>query len=197
MGNRITDKVVIRRALISSWRKEPAIALAGSLKEFDVAITASGGTADAISAAGFEVERLAETTGFDSLLGGRVKTLHPAVYAAILARRNSQEDIEDLLRFSIKPIDLVAVDLYPFPDKPDNINDAVELIDIGGVSLVRAAAKNFEFAVVLSKAEQFSDFICDLKEAEGVFDLDYRRKLAYRTFKWISEYDARIASGLS
>jgi len=197
VGNRITDKVVIRRALISSWRKEPAIALAGSLKEFDVSITASGGTADAIYGAGIDVERLSDTTGFDNLLGGRVKTLHPAVYAAILARRDSQDDIEDLLRFSIKPIDLVAVDLYPFPDEPDNIRDAVELIDIGGVSLVRAAAKNFEFTVVLYNAEQFSGFINDLKEAEGVFGLEYRRKLAHQTFRWISEYDARIASGLS
>ena len=158
-----TERIQIKRALISSWRKEQAVILAQGLAKLGISIIASGGTADAIAKAGIEVEPLAKKTGFDKLLDGRVKTLHPAVYAAILARRDSKSDLKDLEQFQIEPIDLVAVDLYPFQDGLKAEQGAnVELIDIGGVSLIRAAAKNYRFVSVLSRAEQFEDFIINL-----------------------------------
>ncbi|MDP8240739.1 MAG: hypothetical protein P9X24_16745 [Candidatus Hatepunaea meridiana] len=195
--NNPNQEIQIQRALISSWRKDPAVALAKGLVKLGVTIVASGGTANAIAANGVKVERLSEQTGFDNLLGGRVKTLHPAVYAAILARRNSQDDISDLSRFNIEPIDLVAVDLYPFPERTTDIEDAVELIDIGGVSLIRAAAKNFKYVTILCKAEQFDGFDLKLENTNGIINPKYRQELAIEAFNWTSQYDARIYSGLS
>ncbi len=189
-------KIQIRRALISAWRKEPAVELARGLREMGVSLVASGGTADAIAGAGMNVERLSERTGFNNLLGGRVKTLHPAVYAAILARRDSEGDLEDLSRSGIEPFDLVAVDLYPFPEAPSGIDEAVELIDIGGVSLLRAAAKNHRWVAALGSAEQFADFIAELRENDGELGLEHRRRLAVEAFRWVSLYDSRIAGGL-
>ncbi len=202
MTNNSLGTVRVRHALISAWRKEPAVELARRLAEMGVSIIASGGTASAISEAGVAVERLSELTGFDDLLGGRVKTLHPAVYAAILARRDVEEDSDALKKFEIEPIDLVAVDLYPFPeDSPSSrtqgeVREAVELIDIGGVSLLRAAAKNYRYVAVLSRAEQFAALIADLQQNDGNLDIDYRQKMAIEAFRWTSQYDARIAGGL-
>ncbi|MCF7809885.1 bifunctional phosphoribosylaminoimidazolecarboxamide formyltransferase/IMP cyclohydrolase [bacterium] len=192
-----TEKIQIKRALISSWRKEQAVILAQGLTKLGISIIASGGTADAISKSGIEVEPLSKKTGFDKLLDGRVKTLHPAVYAAILARRDSKSDLKDLEQFQIEPIDLVAVDLYPFQEglKPDQGAD-VELIDIGGVSLIRAAAKNYCFVSVLSRAEQFEDFIINLLDNEGEITIDYNLSLSADAFRWTSEYDGLIAKNL-
>jgi phosphoribosylaminoimidazolecarboxamide formyltransferase/IMP cyclohydrolase len=191
------DKIQIKRALISSWRKEPAIILAQGLAKLGISIIASGGTADAIAKAGIEVEPLAKKTGFDKLLDGRVKTLHPAVYAAILARRDNESDLNDLEQFQIEPIDLVAVDLYPFQDGISDDNGAdVELIDIGGVSLIRAAAKNYCFVSVLNRAEQFEDFIIKLIDNEGEVTIDYNRSLSADAFRWTSQYDELITNNL-
>lgn len=186
----------IHRALISAWRKEQAVELARGLAQMGVSLIGSGGTAAAIAEAGIDIEPLSVQTGFDDLLEGRIKTLHPAVYAAILSRRDSDRDLDDLSKFNIDPIDLVAIDLYPFPDKPADRNEAVELIDIGGVSLIRAAAKNFRFVTVLSRADQFKDFIDSLGHSEGSVSLETRLELAIEAFRWTSTYDKRIASGL-
>jgi phosphoribosylaminoimidazolecarboxamide formyltransferase/IMP cyclohydrolase len=186
--------IPIKRALISSYRKELAVVLARELSQRGVTIIASGGTADAISKAGIEVMRLADSTGFDNLLGGRVKTLHPAVYAGILARSENESDLADLKQLNVELIDLVAVDLYPFPDAPVDDATAVELIDVGGVSLLRAAAKNFKRVAVLCHAEQFMDFIREQYEATPLTDLEHRRELAALCFNWTSAYDARIAA---
>ncbi len=190
------ESIRIRRALISAWRKEPAVELARGLAQMGVSLIGSGGTAAAIAEAGIDIEPMSVQTGFDDLLDGRIKTLHPAVYAAILSRRDSDRDLDDLSKFNIDPIDLVAVDLYPFPDKPAHRNEAVELIDIGGVSLIRAAAKNFQFVTVLSRAEQFTEFIDSFRRSEGNVSLETRLELAIEAFKWTSTYDKRIASGL-
>jgi len=190
------ESIRIHRALISAWRKEQAVELARGLAQMGVSLIGSGGTAAAIAEAGIDIEPLSVQTGFDDLLEGRIKTLHPAVYAAILSRRDSDRDLDDLSKFNIDPIDLVAVDLYPFPDKPADRNEAVELIDIGGVSLIRAAAKNFRFVTVLSRADQFKDFIDSLGHSEGSVSLETRLELAIEAFRWTSTYDKRIASGL-
>lgn len=190
---------LIQRALISSWRKEPAVELARRLNKLGIALIASGGTADVIAKAGIPVERLADRTGFDNLLGGRVKTLHPTVYAPILARRNVETDTQDLAHLGLEPFDLVVVDLYPFPDQGDEIDTetALDLIDIGGVAMIRAAAKNYTDVAVLCRAEQFTGFADDLEKNYGKIDYDYRRRLAVQAFQWTTLYDARIAARLN
>ncbi|MDP8228672.1 MAG: bifunctional phosphoribosylaminoimidazolecarboxamide formyltransferase/IMP cyclohydrolase [Candidatus Electryoneaceae bacterium] len=189
----------IQRALISSWRKEPAIELAIRLNKLGIGLVASGGTTDALAKAGIPVEPLSDKTGFDNLLGGRVKTLHPVVYAPILARRNVEADIQDLENLNLESIDLVIVDLYPFPAREEEVNtqSALDLIDIGGVSLIRAAAKNFPDVAVLCRAEQFDGFAEHLEKNDGVLDYDYRRELAIQAFQWTTIYDQRIAARLT
>ena len=186
----------IYRALISSWQKEPAVHLARGLEKIGITIIASGGTAKAIEDAGITVIKLESITGFDKLLKGRVKTLHTSIHAAILANRNDAGDMADLKRLNLAGIDLVAVDLYPFP-----INIArgdkfpVELIDIGGVALIRGAAKNFEFVTTLSRAEQFRSALDYIVENRGRTSLEYRRRLAAESFEYTAKYDTAIANG--
>lgn len=195
--NNIRETVTIRRALISAWRKGPAVKLAKELVKREVSIIASGGTADALDSAGIKVERLSKKIGFNNLLGGRVKTLHPAVYASILARRDSENDLKDIAEFDIEPVDLVAVDLYPFTEHRDSEEDTnVELIDIGGVSLIRAAAKNFRYLSVLSSADQFENFITDFSSNDCRVPIEHRRKLAIEAFNLTSYYDSIIARDL-
>ncbi|MBT3234287.1 MAG: hypothetical protein HN356_15930 [Calditrichaeota bacterium] len=186
--------ITIKNALISSWRKPEAVELAQKLDSIGVNLFASGGTADAILDTGIKVSRLEDITGFNDLLGGRVKTLHPAVYAAILARRDDPRDIQDLEKFGLRPFDLVAVDLYPFPTDLSGEEDIpVELIDIGGVSLIRAAAKNYRFVTVLCRAELFSQTADRIVSNQGVISIDYSIRLAKATFHHTSTYDSRIA----
>ena len=189
----------IRRALISAWRKKEAVELAKYLDSVGVRVVASGGTATAISEVGITVERVSVATGFDNLLGGRVKTLHPAVHAGILARRDDARDLADLKAGGIEPFDLVAVDLYPFPEPDLEISqdEAIELIDIGGVALIRGAAKNFEYVVVLSNASQFVEFGVEMVKAGGKVSRERRRQLAAEAFQYTAGYDGRIASRLS
>jgi phosphoribosylaminoimidazolecarboxamide formyltransferase/IMP cyclohydrolase len=192
--------VRLRRALFSCWRKDAAVVLAQKLHTLGVELLASGGTADALAKAGLPVERIAEKTGFDQLLGGRVKTLHPAIYAAILSRLDSESDTKDMAQFDLAPVDLVVVDLYPFTDNTDknrSAEEAIELIDIGGVSLIRAASKNLDRVAVLARAEQFDDFGRLLDEGNGILHLSQRRKLAADALSWTSYYDACIAKYLS
>ena len=186
----------LKRALISSWRKEPAVLLAKGLEQLGVTIVASGGTGKAIEDAGINVIKLETITGFDNLLKGRVKTLHTSVHASILAKRNSREDMADLARLELSGIDLVAVDLYPFPERVENKTDfPVELIDIGGVALIRGAAKNFEFVTTLPTADRFSVAMDYFISNNGVVSADYRRKLAGESFGYTSKYDSAIANG--
>jgi len=186
--------IEIKQALISSWRKEPAVLLAKGLANIGVTIIASGGTGKAIEDAGVAVTKLESITGFAKLLNGRVKTLHTSVHAAILANRNSSEDMADLNRLNLTGIDLVAVDLYPFPNTLDeNSEFPVELIDIGGVALIRGAAKNFEYVTTLSRAEQFASSLEYITDNNGVVSSTYRRRLAGESFDYTSKYDSAIA----
>lgn len=186
--------IKVKNALISSWRKPEAVELAMELNKISVNLFASGGTADAICEVGLNVNRLEDITGFNDLLGGRVKTLHPAIYAAILARRDNTGDIQDLEKFGLKPFDLVAVDLYPFPV---NLSEAeeipVELIDIGGVSLMRAAAKNYKYVAVLCRGELFAQTSQRIVKNSGMISVAYSIRLAKATFHHTSTYDSRIA----
>lgn len=194
------DRVRIKSALLSCWRKPAALELARILHTLGVSLVASGGTADALESAGLPVERTDKFTGFADLLKGRVKTLHPAIYAGILSRAGSADDAADLAKFDIRPFDLVVVDLYPFAgavEQHKNAEDAVELIDIGGVALIRAAAKNFERVSILSRAEQYADFGKLLLVTDGWVELTDRRGLAAEALRWTAFYDGCIAKWLS
>lgn len=186
----------MERALLSVWSKEGLAELAAVLHRRGVELLSTGGTAAFLKELGLSVTELSQVTGTPEVLGGRVKSLHPAVYAGILSRR-APEDEADLERVGARPIDLVCVNLYPFerevrPETP--LEEALELIDIGGVSLLRAAAKAFPHVVVLSRPDQYPEFLARLEA--GTVDLDYRRRLAAEALARTAAYDERIAAYL-
>lgn len=184
----------IRRALLSAADKTGLIALAQALRAAGAEIVSTGGTAAALREAGLLVRPLEQVTGFPELLGGRVKTLHPAVHAALLAR-DAPADAAQLREHGITPIDLVAVTLYPFEEAAAfgaPMGRAVEEVDIGGVALLRAAAKNWARVTVVCEPGQYPEVIAALA-AGGVSD-DLRLRLAAEAFARVAAYDAAIAA---
>lgn len=177
------------RALLSVWDKTGLVELANELAAAGWELVASGGTAAAIRQAGLDVIPVEQLTGEPEMLDGRVKTLHPAVHAALLAR-DRVSDFAELDERDWKPIDLVVVNLYPFEqtirDPGASLDSALEMIDIGGVALLRAAAKNFPRVTVVSDPADYPDV---LKEMRSV---DYRRQMAHKAFSRTADYDAAI-----
>ncbi len=189
--------VAPRRALLSVANKE---ALGGLVRAFvrnGVELVATGSTAEYVRSQGFPVQEVSEVTGFPELLGGRVKTLHPRIHAGILARGDS-DSLETLSRHEIDAIDVVVVNLYPFTQSVlsgASTQDCVEQIDIGGPTLIRAAAKNYERVCTLTSPRQYQDFIEALDR--GGTSLDERREWATRAFQLVAEYDIEIASWMT
>ncbi len=185
-----------RAALLSLSDKRGAAAFAAALAEHGTRILASGGTAEHLAAAGVAVEPVERWTGFGELLGGRVKTLHPHVHAPILARRDAAADLAELRARDLEPIDLVAVSLYPFEERGVSLDDAgmIEEIDIGGVALLRAAAKNHDGVLVLHDPSQYDAVLDALRDGVGP---EFRRELALAAFARTARYDAAIASELA
>ncbi len=163
--------VAIRRALLSVFDKQGLVELARFLAGQGVELLASGGTRSALVASGVAVTEVADYTGQPEILGGRVKTLHPKIHAGILARRDVPGDLETLEEHGFPPIDLVVVNLYPFQStiaRPDaTVADAIENIDIGGPTLIRAAAKNHDHVAVLTSPEQYSAVMTTIREQGG------------------------------
>ena len=186
-----------RTALLSLSDKSGAVEFARALAARGARVLASGGTAKHLEAAGVPVTAIEEWTGFPELIGGRVKTLHPHVHAPILARRGEPRDLEALASLGLDPIDLVAVTLYPFEARAGSLDEpqAVEEIDIGGVALLRAAAKNFADVIVVHDPSQYAEVLAAL-EAGGA-SLDQRRAWAMRAFARTARYDAAIAADLA
>jgi len=185
-------------ALLSLADKSNLAVLGQGLVSLGWELLASGGTAMQLRDAGLQVMDVASFTGSAEILGGRVKTLHPAVHGGILATE-SEADMADLERIHSRPIDLVVVNLYPFQktvDKPDvTLEEAVENIDIGGVALLRAAAKNFQRVTVLVDAEDY-EVVLDELRASGETNLETRRRLAVKAFAHTQSYDASITAYL-
>jgi len=189
------SKFKIERALISVFDKSYLLDLLKVLAENGVEILSSGGTANTIRDAGFKVTDVSDYTGSPEVFAGRVKTLHPKVHGGILLRRENPEDIAEAETYGIKPIDLVVVNLYPFMEKiREGADDktAMELVDIGGVALLRAAAKNFPYVAVLNKTRQYGDFIKAYTSAEGI-TLEIRRRWAADAFTHTAIYDSAVA----
>jgi phosphoribosylaminoimidazolecarboxamide formyltransferase/IMP cyclohydrolase len=160
----------IQSALISVFYKEGLDEIVRKLHQLNVKLFSTGGTFSFISGLGIPAEKVEDLTGYPSILGGRVKTLHPSVFGGILARRENNEDLEQLSKFKIPEIDLVIVDLYPFRETVKTVEDEAEIIekiDIGGISLIRAAAKNYNDVLIISGREQYSALMNLLEEKQG------------------------------
>jgi phosphoribosylaminoimidazolecarboxamide formyltransferase/IMP cyclohydrolase len=191
---------VIRRALLSVYEKAGLEPFARGLAELDVELVASGGTAAYLEKKGIAVTPVEDLTEVPELLGGRVKTLHPRIHAAILARRDREDDSAALDEHGIEPFDLVCVNLYPFEDvvsrRAVGEQDAVEMIDIGGPAMLRAAAKNFAHVAPVPRPERYDEILVELR-ARGDLLLETRRRLAAETFALTAAYEAAIANWFS
>jgi phosphoribosylaminoimidazolecarboxamide formyltransferase/IMP cyclohydrolase len=191
----MTDVVPVRRALISVADKRGLVGLGQELTGHGVSLVSSGSTADALREAGVPVTPVSEVTGQPEMLGGRVKTLHPAIHAGILANRRDPGHVNELIERGIEPFDLVVVNLYPFEETvaggadPDAI---IEQIDIGGPTLVRAAAKNFESVGVVVDPDRYELVLREIAD-EGGLRRDTRRRLAAEAFDLIARYDRAIS----
>ena len=190
----------IKRALISVSDKTGLIPFAQGLAEQDIELISTGGTARALKDAGLTVKEVAEITGFPEILDGRVKTLHPRIHSGILAVRDKEEHQRQLEEHHITPIDLVVVNLYPFAEtiaRPDvTFEEAIENIDIGGPSMVRAAAKNHAYVTIVVDPVDYEPVLAELKE-KGQISSELRRRLAAKAFRHTAGYDALIAQYLS
>ncbi|MFG3100370.1 bifunctional phosphoribosylaminoimidazolecarboxamide formyltransferase/IMP cyclohydrolase [Streptomyces sp. NPDC048182] len=189
-----SNKRAIRRALVSVYDKTGLEELARGLHEAGVELVSTGSTAGRISAAGVPVTKVEELTGFPECLDGRVKTLHPKVHAGILADLRLDSHREQLAELGVEPFDLVVVNLYPFRETvasgatPD---ECVEQIDIGGPSMVRAAAKNHPSVAVVTSPARYADALAAVRD--GGFDLAARKRLAAEAFRHTAEYDVAVA----
>jgi phosphoribosylaminoimidazolecarboxamide formyltransferase / IMP cyclohydrolase len=185
------------RALISVYDKTGLQDFARGLADLGCELVASGGTADFLeNDVGLNVERVEELTGVAEMLGGRVKTLHPRIHAAILARRDHADDVADLHDQEIRPFDVVCVNLYPFSEVAGRYGvreeDAVEMIDVGGPSMLRGAAKNFAYVAPVCRPEQYESVLAELRE-DGELSLATRRDLAAEAFATTAAYETAIA----
>ena len=195
----VPDRVAVRRVLVSVFDKTGLDRLAAGLARAGVRVVSTGGTAAALAGHGVAVEDVSAVTGFPEILDGRVKTLHPRIFAGILARANRPDDRDVLAAHGIDGFDAVIVNLYPFESaiqRPDcTPAEAVELIDIGGPSLVRAAAKNHAFTAVVTSPRQYDGFLAAV--GQGGTTLAERRLLAATAFERTAAYDAAIARWMS
>jgi phosphoribosylaminoimidazolecarboxamide formyltransferase/IMP cyclohydrolase len=185
----------IQCALISVYNKEGLEPVIHQLGRAGVSFISTGGTQQFIESLGYKVTAVEELTGFPSVFGGRVKTLHPAIFGGILYRRQHHTDEQEATRHSIKPIDLVIVDLYPFEETVAagaSDDDIIEKIDIGGVSLIRAAAKNYQHVTVVASRSQYAYLLDALQQTGCAPTLEHRRWLAARAFDVTSHYDTAI-----
>ena len=191
----MADKKKIKTALISVFHKDGLEELLSELDKQGVKFLSTGGTQSFIEGLGYACEKVENLTTYPSILGGRVKTLHPKVFGGILGRRELESDQQEMVKYEIPEIDLVVVDLYPFEDTVANTSDEptiIEKIDIGGISLIRAAAKNFNDVVIVpSKAEY--QMLTDLLKTQGAETTKAQRKqFAERAFDVSSHYDTAI-----
>ena len=202
-GGRVTapNEVRVRRALLSVSDKRGLVEFARGLRDLGVEIVSTGGTARELTAAGIEVRPIEDYTGFPEILDGRVKTLNPRIYAGLLAVRSNPEHVRTLDEHEIEPIDLVCVNLYPFERVAvqRGVSDAevIENIDIGGPTLIRAAAKNHQFAAVVVRPESYDAVLDELRESDGRLSEQTREALALEAFSYTARYDAAIARWFS
>jgi len=185
----------IQSALISVFSKEGLDPIVKKLDQLGVTIYSSGGTEDFIKSLGLQVISVESITDYPSILGGRVKTLHPKIFGGILNRQDNSSDIQQMQQYNIPQIDLVIVDLYPFEKtvaSKTSETEIIEKIDIGGISLIRAAAKNFNDTIIVSSVEQYANFLNLLDQKNGTTSIEDRKLYAKYAFHVSSNYDTAI-----
>lgn len=191
-------EVRVRRALLSVSDKAGLLDFARGLADLGVELVSTGGTARALAEAGIPVRAIEDFTGFPEMMDGRVKTLHPRLYAGLLALRDDDAHLQAASEHSIEPVDLVCVNLYPFEQtlaRGDASNaEIVENIDVGGPTMIRAAAKNSAFAAVVVDPEDYAPVLAQLRESGGLLSLDTRTLLATKAFALTSRYDTAIST---
>ena len=191
----MNNNKTIKSALISVFSKEGLEPIVKQLNSQGVTIYSTGGTEKFIKDLGINVVPVEDVTSYPSILGGRVKTLHPKVFGGILNRQNNESDVAEMQEFTIPQIDLVIVDLYPFEKtvaSGASNADIIEKIDIGGISLIRAAAKNYADVVCVSSVEDYSEFLELLKSKNGTTSEEDRKQFASKAFNVSSHYDSAI-----
>ncbi|MBQ4222275.1 MAG: IMP cyclohydrolase [Prevotella sp.] len=191
----MTDEKKIKTALISVFHKDGMEEMLEALNANGVKFLSTGGTQQFIETLGYECQKVESVTTYPSILGGRVKTLHPKVFGGILARRDNEGDRKQVEEYDIPEIDLVVVDLYPFEDTVAagaSEQDIIEKIDIGGISLIRAAAKNFNDVVIVPSKAEYGIVTDIIRKKGAVTTLAERRMLATRAFGVTSHYDTAI-----
>lgn len=189
---------MIKRALISVYNKDKVYDLAKFLQDKGVEIISTGGTYKYLKEHNIAVTEVSEVTGFDEILDGRVKTLHPKIHGGILAIRENKEHMNTIAEKNIKPIDMVVVNLYPFFEKRDadiSFDEKIEFIDIGGPTMIRAAAKNFKDVIVLTDVKDYDEVINQIEQTSDT-TYDFRKYLAGKVFNLMSAYDAAISNFL-
>lgn len=187
----------IQTALISVYHKDGLEEILQELNRLQVKFISTGGTHDFITSLGYECETVEDVSGYPSILGGRVKTLHPKIFGGILYRREVEADRKQVKAYDIPSIDLVIVDLYPFEETVaagGSEEEIIEKIDIGGISLIRGAAKNYKDVLIVASKEQYTPLLELLKEKNGSSDIQDRRQFATSAFKVSSGYDSAIFS---
>lgn len=192
---KMSGKIKIKSALVSVFYKDNLAPVIEALNRFGVSIYSTGGTQEFIEKLGIKVIPVEDLTAYPSILGGRVKTLHPKIFGGILGRRELNEDLAQLEQYEIPEIDLVIVDLYPFEEtlaKNGTEKDCIEKIDIGGISLIRAAAKNYNDVAIVSSRDQYLKLLEILNEKNGHTELSDRKRLAAEAFACSSHYDSMI-----
>ena len=188
--------IKIRKAIISLSDKSDLKFVLNALKKYKVNVISSGGTSKEIKKLGFKCTEVSDYTNTDEILDGRVKTLHPKLYAGILNKRENKSHKKELKKNNYEEIDLVIVNFYPFETKlksTKNHNKLIENIDIGGPTLVRAAAKNYKYTTVLTSPHQYKEFILNLEKNKGSTSLEFRKKLSQEAFNFTAYYDSVIS----
>ena len=189
------DNRTLKRALISVYHKDGIEPIARKLISLGVELLSTGGTYDFIKGLALPVTAVEDVTGYPSILGGRVKTLHPKIFGGILSRRENKKDCEQIIEFENPSIDLVIVDLYPFEEyvaSNSPHDEIVEKIDIGGISLIRAAAKNYKDVIIVASKEQYPAWQAILEKGNGSSTIEERRFFATQAFNVSSHYDTAI-----
>ena len=191
----MSNSIKVKSALISVFHKDGLEPIVKKLNDLGVTIFSTGGTEKFINDLGINVVPVEDLTSYPSILGGRVKTLHPKVFGGILGRRENEGDLSQLSEYEIPEIDIVIVDLYPFEKtvaSRAHEQDIIEKIDIGGISLIRAAAKNFKDVICVSSMNQYDEFLDVISENDGTIELKDRKNFAAKAFGVSSHYDTAI-----
>ncbi len=192
--------VKINRAILGVYDKAGIIEFAKVLRKYGVEILSTGGTAKALEAGGVTVKSVSDYTGFPEMMDGRVKTLHPKIHGGLLAIRDNEEHVRQAKANGVEFIDMVVVNLYPFEAtiaKPNvTLDEAIENIDIGGPTMIRAAAKNYKYVAVVTDPSQYKEVLNEMEKNNGALSLETRFKLAKAVFKLTAHYDGAISEYL-